>query len=300
MRLVLPRTLVSSLVDVHGPAGAAWLGELPALVGICAQRWQLRLVALLPAGYHVVIAATGPAGRELVLKMAPPGLEGDRRERVALRAADGHGLAVVEAEDPGLGALLLRRGRPGDPAATLVPKDDAAATSALAGVARRLAAASAEGVALPHLSQLGDPIRRGREAGLPADLADAALRLLPGLLAGAGPDVVLHGDLHHGNVVRDDTAPDGWLGIDPHGWLGGRAFEASTALHNPIELGRRTLLRLLPSRLEQWTGELDVGRDQVLGWGVVKAAVSEAWTLEDHGKLSGIPLAVGRRLLELA
>jgi streptomycin 6-kinase len=299
MRLVLPRSLVSSLVDVHGPAGAAWLGELPALVGTCAQRWQLRLLELLPGGYHVVIAARGPDGRELVLKLGPPGTEGDR-ERTALRAAAGHGLVAVEADDPGLGAILLRRALPGGPATTLVPGNDAAATAALAGVARRLAAAPAGGVQLPHVGQLGGTIRRGRAAGLPADLADAALGLLPDLLAGAGPDVLLHGDLHHGNVVRDATAPDGWLGIDPHGWLGERAFEASGALYNPIGLGRRTLLRLLPSRLEQWTSELDAERDRVLGWGVVKAAVSEAWTLEGHGKLSGVPLAVGRRLLELA
>jgi streptomycin 6-kinase len=147
---------------------------------------------------------------------------------------------------------------------------------------------------------LAEAVRRGRAAGLPADLADAALGLLPDLLAGSGPDVLLHGDLHHGNVVRDADAADGWTGIDPHGWLGDAAFEASGALYNPIGLGRRTLLRLLPSRLEQWTAELGADRDRVLGWGVVKAAVSESWFLADHGKLSGIPLAVGRALLGLA
>src|SRR6185312_14693679 len=42
---------------------------------------------------------------------------------------------------------------------------------------------------------------------------------------------VLHGDLHHGNVL--DGGARGWLVIDPKGVLGERGFEYATLFRNP-------------------------------------------------------------------
>ena len=43
--------------------------------------------------------------------------------------------------------------------------------------------------------------------------------------------MVLHGDLHHDNVLRHG---DGWVVIDPHGYVGDAAVEPATMLYNPI------------------------------------------------------------------
>jgi len=40
----------------------------------------------------------------------------------------------------------------------------------------------------------------------------------------------LHGDLHFENIV---SSPRGWLAIDPHGYLGNRAFEYANYFYNP-------------------------------------------------------------------
>jgi aminoglycoside/hydroxyurea antibiotic resistance kinase len=43
---------------------------------------------------------------------------------------------------------------------------------------------------------------------------------------------VLHGDLHHGNVL--DFGLRGWLAIDPKGLLGERGFDFANIFTNPI------------------------------------------------------------------
>lgn len=120
----------------------------------------------------------------------------------------------------------------------------------------------------------------------------AAARLEPGLLARArdlatdlrhGPDpaVVLHGDLHHENVLR---APDGTLNvIDPKGILGDRGFDVGALLWNPW--GRLTdvadPLEMTRQRLEVLAGELRLDRDRVRAWGWVACVLSAAWEAED-------------------
>src|SRR5680860_893243 len=44
-------------------------------------------------------------------------------------------------------------------------------------------------------------------------------------------EVVLHGDLHHNNVL--DGGPRGWLAIDPKGLLGERGFDFANIFRNP-------------------------------------------------------------------
>jgi streptomycin 6-kinase len=51
---------------------------------------------------------------------------------------------------------------------------------------------------------------------------------------------LLHGDLHHGNVLHDSER--GWVAIDPKGVLGEPEYEIGVALRNPIEIRGSLLL----------------------------------------------------------
>lgn len=88
----------------------------------------------------------------------------------------------------------------------------------------------------------------------------------------------LHGDLHHGNVLRSPER--GWLVIDPKGMIGERAFDFANLLCNP------TLEHALtPGRLEQQSAliarEAGLDRARLLAWVGAYAALSAAWHLED-------------------
>ncbi|MDP1615246.1 MAG: aminoglycoside phosphotransferase family protein, partial [Methylococcales bacterium] len=68
------------------------------------------------------------------------------------------------------------------------------------------------------------------KALLPETLRDFALNRSEELLLSQGEQVLLHGDLHHYNILQHQEA---WLAIDPKGVVGEREFEIGAFLRNP-------------------------------------------------------------------
>src|SRR5262249_48966777 len=133
-------------------------------------------------------------------------------------------------------ALLLERIAPGSALTERVTAgDDDGATVVLCGVMERLHAAGPPMKSFATVEQWGESFARlPRDTGaLPADLLDRAASLYGELWRSQGPRVLLHGDLHHDNVL--DGGLRGWLAIDPKGIIGERAYETGALLRNPTE-----------------------------------------------------------------
>ncbi|MBX3481021.1 MAG: NTP transferase domain-containing protein [Caulobacter sp.] len=94
---------------------------------------------------------------------------------------------------------------------------------------------------------------------------------------------VLHGDIHHGNVLHDPAR--GWRAIDPKGLFGPRGYDYANILRNPL-----TDLARDPARLDHMArviaGKADLPLPEVLGWTLAHAGLSAAWTLESGGDAS--------------
>jgi streptomycin 6-kinase len=91
---------------------------------------------------------------------------------------------------------------------------------------------------------------------------------------------VLHGDLHHDNVLAGTREP--WLAIDPHGLVGDPGYDVGSMLFNPDPANRDpALVALVPARIEQLADELAMPIERVTAWGFVKAMMSEVWSTED-------------------
>lgn len=99
------------------------------------------------------------------------------------------------------------------------------------------------------------------------------------LIAEDREPVVLHGDLHHGNVL--DFGERGWLVIDPKGLFGERTFDYVNLLRNP-DPG----LALTPGRFERQVeviaGAANLDRTRFLEWTLAFTCLSAAWILHDR------------------
>ncbi len=86
--------------------------------------------------------------------------------------------------------------------------------------------------------------------------------------------VVLHGDVHHGNVL--DFGEDGWRAIDPKHVTGDRAFDFANILCNP-----NARVALAPGRLERQLTviceQTGIGRERMAAWTVAWCGLSAAW-----------------------
>ena len=129
---------------------------------------------------------------------------------------------------------------------------------------------------LVHLSTWFVDLRRtaAKEGGRFQRSAEMASDLLANPVAVG----VLHGDIHHDNVL--DGGEAGWLAIDPKGLLGEATYDYANLLQNPDQSFAQAPGRLAHRVfiLSRQTG-LD-GR-RILQWAVAFSGLSAAWDLED-------------------
>jgi streptomycin 6-kinase len=297
--------LVRQLRAVYGVEIDPWLEALPTTIEVLSSEWGLTDVRPIDSQYigvSVVLQGKSVSG-DVVLKLVPPAGDSQPREVAALQGWNGRGAVRLLEQDVHRGALLLERLAPGDVLAVTDETDDEA-TRVIADVASRLAVTAIPEVArqLPGLEVWTDDLMSyaqtyGQSGPIDADLIDTARSLIDHLLETAPQPVLLHGDLHHDNVL---STPDGWVAIDPKGYVGDPAAEVGQMFFNPIPyvrpLSDDALQGLVERRLDAWARFSDLDPDRVRRWAFVKAVVSDVWSVEDEGEADGLPARVAHAL----
>jgi streptomycin 6-kinase len=283
----IPDNFARTMVEVYGEEGTAWLQRLPGLLAECAQRWSLTVLPpFVPLSYNYVAPAIRADGTDVVLKVGYPGRE-LLAEMAALRLYGGHGIAQLLDADVGLGALLLERLTPGMPLARLT--DDADATSIAAQVMRQLWRPVTPDHPFPTVAGWAAGLGRlrarfgGTTGPLPAALVERAERLFADLIGSMGEPVLLHGDLHHDNILTAHRQP--WLALDPKGVVGEAAYETGALLRNPAGrvLQAPDPAGMMARRIDQLAAELGFEWERIRGWALAQAVLSAWWSIEDHG-----------------
>ena len=283
----LPDDFVQAMIELNGAQGQAWLDRLPAILDDCARRWSLTLGPHVPnLSYNYVAPARRADGMPVLVKACSPNGEFPEQS-AALRHYDGRGAARLLECDTDQEVMLLERLEPGAMLST-VP-DDEEATAIAAGVMRALWRPAPPQHPFRSVAEWGDGfarLRRRYDGGtgpLPAALVAKAERLFEELAATADAPVVLHGDLHHYNILA--AGPRGWLAIDPKGVVGEPAYEVGAFLRNelPEPLRNPQAARLTSRRLDQFAAELGLDRARLRAWALAQAVLSALWSLEDHG-----------------
>jgi streptomycin 6-kinase len=301
--VAIPPVLARTVVDLYGETGEAWLAALPQLVAGLAARWQLRLELPFPRlSYNYVAPAVTGEGQLVVLKVGVPNRELET-EIAALQHYDGRGAVRLLASDAAAGALLLERLQPGT---MLVGEpDDDKATKLAAGVMAELWQPAPAAHHFPTVAGWARGLARLRAAfggatgPFPARLVALAEGIFAELLASDEEPVLLHGDLHHYNLLRAGRAP--WLAIDPKGIVGARGFEVYAWLQNPLPKDHPGDLRpLLGRRLDIFAGRLGIERKRLAAWGLAGLVLSSWWSYEERGRPGERALGLAAALAELA
>lgn len=300
----LPKDFTRRIRGAFGPAGAEWLDDLPALLEQLQTRWQLELGApFIDMAYNYVAPGTLRDGAKVVLKAGIPNRE-LYTEIAALKVFDGSGCVRLLDADPGLGALLLERLEPGEPLFNL--EDDEDATGIAAQVMGALWKPVPERHDFPSIADWGRGFERLRDtfdggAGpFPEQLVRHAEALFSELLGSMERSVLLHGDLHHWNILSSagsTVSPvqnQTWLAIDPKGVIGEPEYEAGAWLRNPYPqlLAWPDPQGVTRRRIDQFASLLDLDKDRITAWGYAQAVLSAWWGYEDQAEDWGDWLAV--------
>ena len=286
---VIPNEFRRAMIALHGEEGVNWLKRLPAILARCEQQWHITMGLPFPnLSYNYVTSATFADGRSVVVKACPPSGEFAQQSE-AMRLFAGHGMARLLECDGENETMLLEALQPGTPLSNL--EDDEAATSIAASVIRQFWQPVPPAHPFPTVADWGRGFSRLREhyAGsngpFPPRLLEEAERLFADLSASMAEPTLLHGHLHHDNILAAERQP--WLAIDPKGLVGEPAYETGALLCNPLPglLQQPQPGRVLARRVDQLAEELSLDRARVRGWGLAQAVLSAWWSVEDHGRI---------------
>lgn len=274
---------MSAIADDPGAALAPW-----------RDRWGLRPDGAAFATPSSVLQPVRRGDERLFLKRAIS--DEERAGGAVLAWWHGEGAVRVLLADDGV-QLLERADGPRDLAALAAggPDGDDEATRILCRAGLRLHTAGTP----PRPPGLL-PLRRwfrdlvDREHG--DDVLSDARRAALDLLAHPAGDMVLHGDLHHGNVL--DGGERGWLAIDPKPLHGDPGFDVANVLCNP-DAG----VALAPGRLDRTVGviaaETGMSEHRILTWALAWGGLSAVWSEADGGDATaarGVALRARARL----
>lgn len=258
----LPSALARQLPR-FGEAGAEFARYLPRRVKALARRWRLRVGPPYEPGG--VTSWTAPAirrsdRRPVVLKVVVPHDEA-AAEPVGLAAWDGRGAVRLLEHDPGSWALLLERLGP----ATLDDLPPAGRLTPLVDILADLWSVEppAEVPTLAeHATTLAERLaERPVDSGWDPGVVRQAIVTLRGAGAGTRRRVLLHGDLHGGNVL---ARGGGWAAIDPKPLVGEAAADLRQVVRSVV--GPRPDARTVGRVADVLGSELGVDRERILAW----------------------------------
>ncbi|HAH01163.1 MAG TPA: aminoglycoside/hydroxyurea antibiotic resistance kinase [Ktedonobacter sp.] len=288
---IIPDDFVRNVSAFHGDEGRPWIERLRTILANCEQRWGLTFASPFEYqsyAYHYIAPAMRSDGTAVVVKVHAPTGE-FIQEAEALRIYDGHGMARLLDYDLNDEVLMLERLEPGTPLSDV--EDDDKATSNAAGVMRQLWRPVAPGHPFPSVSDWGLGFLRlrqhyeGGNGPFPAALLEEAETLFAELSTSMTELVLLHGDLHHENILAAEREP--WLAIDPKGLIGEPAYETGALLRNRLPDLRDApqAVRVLTRRVDLLAEMLDLDRGRVRDWAMAQAVLSVWWTIEDKGDI---------------
>jgi streptomycin 6-kinase len=286
----IPERFVRMMIEMHGAAGQVWVDALPARVADYERRWAIQVAPpFANLSYNYVAPAVRSDGAPLILKLGMPHPELSS-EIAALRLYRGSGCArLIEAESEH-GALLIERLLPGSLLLDLT--DDDEATRIAAQVMRALwrpAPPAPEDTVFPTAARWASGLRRlrarfdGGTGPLPDEMVQRAEALFAELLASSGAPMLLHGDLHHANILSAERAS--WLAIDPKGLIGEAEYEVGALIRNPLPrlLALPDVTAALARRFDILAETLGFDRQRMIAWSWAQAILSAWWHIEDHG-----------------
>ena len=201
-----------------------------------------------------------------------------------------------------------------DDRAILLEFCDGPKLSSLVEQGKDLEAAEIAAELLHRLHQISVPERHGfisleerlsplQRAATNRDFQDhvlfkRAFELSRNLLKDKENTCLLHGDVHHDNIIHHSRK--GWVLIDPKGFVGDPAYDFANFFSNPWDMPdvvrRRDRALALSDCLSQSSA---IPQEKLLQYAFVHSCVSQVWFLEDYGESSPHAQAMMRILSEL-
>ncbi|MDA0782479.1 MAG: phosphotransferase [Proteobacteria bacterium] len=244
-----------------------------------AKEWQLELESEPVETATGLIVFAKYKNQPAVLKIASDTEE--ERTTSVLQHYNGYGaVQVLKTED---NATLMTRATPGKHLKELtLNNEDKKATHILCDVIEKLHRNSdyeGDYRTITNWAEGFDSCMASGDQQIPVTLVEEAKEVFADLVSSQEKPILLHGDLHHDNILYD--ADHGWLAIDPKGIVGEPCYEVGAFLRNPID---RSDIYASPNIIRQRVDiiceRLGYDKKRVIGWAFAQSVLAGIWSVE--------------------
>ncbi len=280
----------STIINIYGNVGKRWLDNLPKMVEVIKVKYGLSDLTPVFNLSHSYVLRGFQGNQSIILKL---GLDIDnlKLEAAALKVFAKFGAVKLIIEENGL--LLLERAVPGISLKSYFPTKDREAIGIASMAMQRLHQASIPSThTFPHIRDWLNCL--ANDWNIPTIYLQKARQLVDILLKTTTEEVLLHGDLHHDNILANSTEYEhraqigtnhkqNWVLIDPKCVIGERAYEVAAFIRNPIPelLTLENCQNIIADRISSFSDILKLPRKRILDWCFVQAVLAWAWALED-------------------
>jgi streptomycin 6-kinase len=113
-------------------------------------------------------------------------------------------------------------------------------------------------------------------------IIDSAKSIFKELCASSTKNIILHGDLHHDNILQNSAS---WDVIDPHGYIGDPCAEVGPMIFNPLDCFPQhlPLQNIIQTRLKILDEMLPFDLERIKAWAFCLTLRSAGWDVEGFG-----------------
>jgi streptomycin 6-kinase len=280
----LPKPFLQNIVRIWGTQGTLWLQQLPFLIEHFAIEWQLKEIQHFEnlSFNYVAHAYSNLYKQPVVLKIGAPH-PSFINELKALTFYNGHGSVKLLAYDEQKYGMLLAQIQPGSTLKSFFPAQDEKAVEYACQVMKKLHAHSLDNSqefpTIDNKFLIFDTLKIPRRL---QKHVDTARNFVKELSISTPQKFLLHGDLHHDNILLD--AQGNAVSIDPKGVIGEAAYEVGAFMCNPEELsGQPDVAGILNNRLDSFSSRLKIDRNRLAKACYARIILSACWTVEAKG-----------------
>lgn len=281
----LPAHFVQTISGAFGDGGRFWLESLPHILKNISEEWHISIGDHYPnLSYHYVAPCVSANGDEVVIKLA---FHGDPNPTIfnevrMLELNGGDGMLKLLRFDPEKRAMLLEKLTPGKDLRAIFEGNEIAVVEIAADLMWRIWREPPAGYSFPRVEDwFNNMFRKAAKTNFPSGLLVKTSRLFEELNSNAGRPMLLHGDLHHWNILSASREP--YLVIDPKGIIGNYRYEMSTFLinHSNWLRGKDGYKEKLDAAIRAFSVAFDIDETLIRKWTFAQSVLSAWWTFEE-------------------
>jgi streptomycin 6-kinase len=276
----IPNAFAERIKQIHGSKGVAWIESLPEVVSFCEHKWDIKILEPFSLSYNFVAPVKFNNGTQGVLKLCIPGKECSS-ELGTLKVYEGVSMCRLIDGIEERGVLLIERLKPGDNLKTV--EYDVAAVKIASMLMKKMRDKSATTKGFQTIEDWAEGISKmrthynGGSGPFSESVVQEVEELFPKLITSQKNCYLLHGDLHHENILLNNGE---WKLIDPKGIVGEVEYEVVPFIVN--NLPDHQFEKLIDQRIQIFSKELGASIDRVYGWGLCHSLLSAWWNIEDN------------------